>query len=160
MDRTRPAAAGKSLLAPRIARRVSSSTMIRGAGILILTIAFLVGAGETSLGFGSWVLCVGSQGHVAIEAVGICCTLETAVDQAPPQQSWVSEECGSCTDYPLEIAGRTAPARGENTGAAAPAFNSGIVTDFGSPSACKSAIAELAKLNPSPKLASPAPLRC
>jgi len=134
--------------------------MIRRVGILALTCAFAAGAGQIGLRSGTWVLCVGSEGHLAIEAVDICCVPESTVDQAPAQQSWVSEDCGPCTDYPLALAARSAQTRGEDPGNVAPASISERLTDFQSPPSYGSAILETAYLRTSPRLASPAPLRC
>jgi hypothetical protein len=151
---------GKSCLVSPGAYLVSSSTMIRRAGIILLTIAFSLGAGQGGPRAASWVLCVGSQGHIAVEVVDNCCVPGNTDGRAAEQSDQVSQDCGSCTDYPLTLAtSRTAP-RGSSPGVDPPAFVPVGFAYLHSPPGYLSPTAGPAPLDTPPKLASPAPLRC
>ena len=151
---------GISPLERRSVLHVSSSTMFRRVGILIFAVAFVAAAGNTTLRSSSWVLCVGSQGHLAIEMVGGCCVPGPSVAQTTTSQSWVTQDCGQCTDYPIAIAARATPARGQSQGIVLAVSTPGRIMEFYAPPCDLPAPFEAPAFRSSPGLASPAPLRC
>lgn len=140
--------------------RVSSSTMVRRVGILILAVAFVAAASNTTLRSSSWVLCVGSQGHLAIEAVAACCVSGATAAPTRAAESWVAQDCGTCTDYPIAIAAGTAPVRGQSQGFAVAASALAKTIEFYAPPSDLPAPFESPAFRSSQNLASPAPLRC
>ena len=76
--------------------------MNRAKGInLFLTIAMLV---ASSVSMGGHVICVGFDGHVAIEAAGwqgFCA--EDEVAPRSPLAISASAHCGTCIDYEIDI---------------------------------------------------------
>ena len=140
--------------------RVSSSTMVRRIGILIFAAAFVAASGNSTLRAATWILCAGSQGHLAIETIGGCCLPEASAAQTPTSLSWVAQECGPCTDYPIAIAAGATTSRSQSPSLVVVVSAQARIIDFYAPPRDLPVPSECPVACPPSHLASPAPLRC
>ncbi len=134
--------------------------MLRRSSATLLTLLLFLSGGQTALFASFPVLCIGSQGHSAIESASALCGLEGATTTAQLAESMNLREAESCTDYPIALSALSAPARSEAQSFGAPVAISIELTALHSrPIPCSETLA-LARSRTSPRLASPALLRC
>lgn len=134
--------------------------MLRRSSTTLLTLLLLLSGGQTALFASFPVLCIGSQGHSAIESASSPCGLEGAATPAQPAHSLNLRDSGSCIDYPIALGACSAPARSDAQSLGAPAAISIAITDLHSRLISRSDTLALARSRTSPRLASPALLRC
>ena len=74
---------------------------------IAVALAVIITAGGLSL-VGSFVLCVGSDGHADLElALGVCCIDDDDHPDDPGPSSRLVDSCGSCADIGLDASSLT-----------------------------------------------------